>query len=106
MEYGGNKMELQRELKTAINSGELLFGQNQTIDACDRGQAKLVILAANCPQSWIDDLHARHPDVAKHRVSIVNRELGTACAKPFSISVICVVEAGSSELLTLRSNID
>ena len=103
---GENKMELQRELKAAISSGELLFGLNQTIDACDRGQAKLVILSANCPQHWIDDLHARHPDVAKHRVAVVNRELGVACAKPFSISVICVIEAGSSDLLTLRNNIE
>ena len=103
---GETKMELQRELKTAISSGELLFGQNQSMDACDRGQVKLVILAANCPQQWIDDLHARHPDVAKHRVAVVNRELGVACAKPFSISVISVIEAGSSDLLTLRSNIE
>lgn len=99
-------MELQRELKTAISSGKLLFGQNQTIDACDRGQAKLVILAANCPQHWIDELHARHPDIAKHRVAVVNRELGVACAKPFSVSAICVVEPGNSDLLSLRSNIE
>jgi large subunit ribosomal protein L30e len=99
-------MDLQRQLKSAMGSGQLLFGQKQTNDACARGDAKLVILAANCPLSWIDDLHARHPDIAKHRVGLVNRELGTACAKPFSISAICVVEAGNSELLNLRSNID
>lgn len=88
-----------------MNSGKVLFGQKQTVDACAKGEARLIILAVNCPQTWIDEIHARHPDVAMHRIMLVNRELGTACAKPFSISTICVLDAGNSELLTLRDNI-
>ena len=99
-------MDLTRQLKIAMSSGNLLFGQKQTVNACAKGDARLIILAANCPQTWIDDIHARHPDVAMHRVMLVNRELGTACAKPFSISTICILDAGNSELLTLRNNIE
>ncbi len=99
-------MDLNRQLKTAISSGELTFGQNQTIDACANGNAKLVIFAANCPQDYIDSLRARHPDVPMHRIELVNRELGAACAKPFSISTICVLNEGNSELLNLRPNLD
>lgn len=98
-------MDLTRQLKIAMNSGKVLFGQKQTVDACAKGEARLIILAVNCPQTWIDEIHARHPDVAMHRIMLVNRELGTACAKPFSISTICVLDAGNSELLTLRDNI-
>jgi len=36
----------------------------------------------------------------------VNRELGVACGKPFSVSTICVVDAGDSSLLTLDDNIE
>lgn len=99
-------MDLQKQLKNAQDGGSLLFGQRQAQDACARGEAKLIILAANCPQDYIDQLHAGHPDVTKHRVLMVNRDLGAACAKPFAISTITVVDAGDSELLTLRSNID
>ena len=99
-------MDIQRQLKTAISSGNLLFGQKQAASSCANGEARLIILAANCPQEWIDEIHARHPDVAKHRVGLVNRELGTACAKPFAISAISVIDAGGSDLLTLRSNIE
>ncbi|HIF16504.1 MAG TPA: hypothetical protein EYQ85_04555 [Candidatus Poseidoniales archaeon] len=99
-------MDLTRQLKIAMGSGSMLFGQKQTVNACAKGDARLIILAANCPQTWIDDVHARHPDVAMHRVMLVNRELGIACAKPFSISTICILDAGSSELLTLRNNIE
>jgi large subunit ribosomal protein L30e len=106
VEYGGIKMDIVKQLKTAINNGTLLFGQNQTVAACAHGEAKLVILAANCPLDYIEKLHSSHPDIPIHRVSMVNRELGAACAKPFHVSTICVVDAGSSDLLSLRSNID
>ena len=99
-------MDLSRQLKTAIKTGDLTFGQNQAADACASGDAKLIIFAVNCPQDYIDGLRARHPDIPMHRIELVNRELGAACAKPFSISTICVLNEGSSELLNLRPNIE
>ena len=99
-------MDISRQLKVAVKTGKMLFGQRQTVDACARGEAKLVILAVNCPQDYIDDLHARHPSIIMHRVSMVNRDLGVACAKPFAISTICVTDSGESDLLALQSNID
>ena len=71
-----------------------------------RGDAKCVILAANCPQDYIDDLAAKHPEVTMHRTMIVNRDLGVASGKPFSVSTITVIDAGDSDLLTLDSNIE
>jgi len=99
-------MDLSRQLKTAIKTGNLTFGQNQASDACANGEAKLLIFSVNCPQKYIDDLRARHPDVSMHRTDLVNRELGPACAKPFPISTICVLSEGDSELLSLQSNLD
>jgi large subunit ribosomal protein L30e len=99
-------MDLSRQLKTAIKTGDLTFGQNQASDACANGEAKLLIFSVNCPQKYIDELHTRHPDVPMHRTDLVNRELGPACAKPFPISTICVLSEGDSELLSLQSNID
>jgi len=98
--------DLPRQLKNAISSGTLLFGQNQTMASCVSGEARMVILAANCPSDFIDDLKSRHPDVPLHQVEMVNRELGAACAKPFAVSSICVIDAGDSDLLTLRPNVD
>ena len=99
-------MDLSRQLKTAIKTGNLTFGQNQASDACANGEAKLLIFAVNCPQEYIDGLRARHPDVPMHRTDWVNRELGAACAKPFTVSTICVLGEGGSELLTLQPNMD
>ena len=99
-------MDISRQLKVASATGNLLYGQRQAMDACARGDAKCVILAANCPQDYIDDLAARHPEVTMHRTMIVNRDLGVASGKPFSVSTITVIDAGDSDLLTLDSNIE
>ncbi|MDC0556402.1 ribosomal L7Ae/L30e/S12e/Gadd45 family protein [Candidatus Poseidoniaceae archaeon] len=99
-------MDISKQLKIANTTGELLFGQRQAIDACAEGDAKCIILAANCPQEYIDDLAAKHPEVTMHRTGMVNRDLGVASGKPFSVSTITVVNAGDSELLTLDSNLE
>ncbi|MBJ64557.1 MAG: 50S ribosomal protein L30e [Euryarchaeota archaeon] len=99
-------MDISRQLKIASATGKLLFGQRQATDACARGEAKCVILAANCPQDYVDELAAKHPEVTMHRTLIVNRELGVASGKPFSISTITVIDAGESDLLTLSGNLE
>ncbi len=83
VENGGKNMDLSRQLKNAITTGKLLFGQRQAIDACANGDAKLVILAANCPLEYTDELHAKHPEVTMFRSGMVNRELGIASGKSF-----------------------
>ena len=99
-------MDISRQLKNAIATGNLRFGQRQALDACARGEAKVVVFAANCPSEFIDELHANHPEVTKFRASMVNRELGTACGKPFSVSTISIIDAGDSDLLQLETNLE
>ncbi|NCG00968.1 MAG: 50S ribosomal protein L30e [Euryarchaeota archaeon] len=99
-------MDLNRQLKNAIATGSLRFGQRQALDACARGEAKIVIFAANCPTDFTDELHANHPEVTKFRAGLVNRELGIACSKPFSVSTITIVDAGESDLLQLETNLE
>ena len=48
-------MDIARQLKQGINSGELVFGQRQTVSHCTKGGAKLVLVASNCPESFIDE---------------------------------------------------
>jgi len=99
-------MDISRQLKLANTTGHLLFGQRQATDACAKGDAKCIILAANCPQKYIDELAAKHPEVTIHRTGMVNRDLGVASGKPFSISTITVIDAGESDLLTLSGNLE
>ena len=89
-----------------IRDSNLLFGQRQAKDACSNGNAKMVILAANCPEDYTTELRAAHPEVSMHRSRMVNRELGIACGKPFSVSTITVLDAGDSDLMALEGNVE
>jgi len=98
-------MDVVKQLKHANSTGKLIFGQKQTNAACVNGQAKLVFFAANCPEEFINALAATHSGVVMYRLNLVNRELGAACGKPFSVSAVALSDVGRSELLSLKSNI-
>jgi len=98
-------MDIARQLKQAITTGSIVFGQRQTVSSCSSGDAKIVILAANCPPSFIDDARNSFPSIHFHQLSLVNRELGAACGKPFPVSSICVLDPGQSDLLQLPANL-
>jgi large subunit ribosomal protein L30e len=98
-------MDLARHLKQSMGTGRVLFGQRQTMSACTKGDARLVIVAANCPANYISELTEGHPDVPVHQVQMVNSQLGAACAKPFPVSALCVIDPGQSDLLSLSPNV-
>ena len=98
--------DLARQLKQGISTGNVLFGQRQTTSACNKGDARLVLVAANCPEDYISTLTTSHPDIPVHRVSMVNRQLGAACAKPFPVSALCVIDPGSQIYLPLVQTFD
>ena len=94
-------MDVQRSLRTVIATGKVMIGADQTAKAVEKGQAKMVILATNAPQG--DELRAA---AAKRRIPVyafagMGTELGPACGKPFAISALAVVDAGSSDVLQL-----
>ena len=98
-------MDLARQLKQSMVSGSVLFGQRQTMSACTKGDARLVIVAANCPVNYVSELTESHPDVPVHQVLMVTSQLGAACAMPFPICDRCVLAPGQSELLSLSPNV-
>jgi len=98
-------MDMARQLKQGMSTGNIVFGQRQTRGACANGDARLVVVAANCPSDYISSLSENHPDVPVHQVAMVNGQLGAACAKPFPVSALCIIDAGQSDLLSLSSNV-
>ena len=72
-------MDLSRQLKTAIASGTLLFGQRQALDNLFNRESKIDYPCSQRPEDYINEIHAKHPEVAKFRAQLVNRELGISC---------------------------
>jgi large subunit ribosomal protein L30e len=95
----GIYMDINKALKTAVATGKVLFGFEQTIKACNSGKAKLIIISSNCPENQLELIGKNKVPI--HRFNGTNIELGSACGKPFSISVLSVLSAGESEILAL-----
>ncbi len=94
-------MDVQRSLRTAVQSGKVLIGADQAAKAIGRGEAKLVILAANCPAHESIRASAKDKRVPVYDFAGIGTQLGPACGKPFAISALAVVDAGESDILAL-----
>ena len=91
------KIDIGRALKSAISTGKVEFGVDQTTRAVKDGKAQMVILARNCPSAELKgDI-----GVKVHVYDGNNMELGALCGKPFSVSALVIIDKGSSNILTL-----
>jgi large subunit ribosomal protein L30e len=91
-----SEVDISRALKSAITTGKVQFGLDQTMKAVKAGEAQMIILARNCPCQELKD--------ANVKVRIYegnNMELGALCGKPFSVSALAIIDKGSSNILTL-----
>lgn len=90
-------IDLARALKTAAATGDVRFGLAETRKSVKRGEAKLVVVASNCPDK------ALVPSGGSPRIVVfpgTNTELGAACGKPFPISALAIISPGDSNILS------
>lgn len=89
-------IDLGRAIKTAMTTGEVRFGLAQTRKALKAGKARLVIVAANCPDRSLRET----PGAKVLPYEGTNAELGALCGKPFSVAALVVIKAGESGILS------
>ncbi len=90
------KIDISRALKSAITTGKVEFGVDQTLKAVKDGKAQMIVLSRNCPSVELRDSAAK-----KYVYDGNNMELGALCGKPFSVSALVIIDKGSSNILTL-----
>jgi large subunit ribosomal protein L30e len=88
-------VDVGREIRNAIETGAVKLGVDETKKAVREGNAKLVILASNCPDDFLKD----QVQTKTLRFPGTNVDLGSACGKPFSVSALAVIEPGESDVL-------
>jgi large subunit ribosomal protein L30e len=94
-------MDIQKALRTVVATGKVYMGEAQANKAIKSGKAKLVVLASNSPGKDGILGAARSKNVPVHEFGGMGTELGPACGKPFSVSVLTVLDAGESDILQL-----
>lgn len=92
---------LANDIRLAVDSGKTAIGMRDVMRSINSNEAKLVILSSTLEHSRMDDI--KH--VAKINGTEVIMftgnpvELGTVCGKPYSISVLSILEQGDSKIL-------
>ncbi len=79
------------------------MGSKQSLKAVLNGKAKLVIIAENAPPHYKKRLeyYAKLSGVPIIEFKGTSIDLGLAAGKPFRVSMIAVIDEGSSRILEL-----
>jgi large subunit ribosomal protein L30e len=94
------ELDIAKSLRTAIRDGKVSIGAKNTLKSIKRGDNQLVILASNCPQRFRDKITSESISTVNLEMSSV--ELGSMCGKPFTISALSIIDAGSSDIMSIR----
>jgi len=89
-------MDILSALKSVVSTGKVMYGADQARKALKGGKAKMLVVAANCPDQEI---------MAEKGVRILKFEgsgidLGAACGKPFNVSVLTILDPGESAIMS------
>lgn len=94
-------MDLNKSIRLAVDSGEVVLGTDKTKKLALTGKAKIIVLSSNALREQAQDVKhycnlSKTPLVVFQGTSI---ELGTVCGKPFPISALSVLNEGNSDIL-------
>jgi len=90
-------VEVNKAIRTAVDTGDVRIGLRETKKAYMAGTLKLVVVAKNCPRDHTDEIELW--DVPILRSGATNLTLGSICGKPFTISVLGIIDPGKSNIL-------
>jgi large subunit ribosomal protein L30e len=84
-------------IKQAVDTGDIVIGTRRTEKAVKKKTAKMLVIASNCPEfAWLKDVA-----VKIHRYKGTSLDLGAACGKPYSVSMLAVLSPGESTIMSL-----
>ncbi|MEM4929031.1 MAG: 50S ribosomal protein L30e, partial [Acidilobaceae archaeon] len=91
---------LERELKNLIKSGRYYLGYKKSLKALARGEARLIIVASGAPPA-IREKALYYAKLSGTPVMVYEGrsvDLGGTIGKPFPVSIIAVVDPGTSRI--------
>lgn len=94
-------MELPVAIGIAARSGKLIFGERAGKKAALKGKVRAVILSKNCHPHIAEEIKGicKIAEIPFFIAAQTSLELGSVCGKPFSISVLSVIEEGDSDIV-------
>ena len=83
---------MTEELRNAINENRVIIGTKQAIKNLKLKNAKLVVVANNCPENVKKDIeyYSKLTGIKVENFDGTAKQLGIFCGKPFSIAVLAI----------------
>jgi len=99
------KVDVHKQIQIAVKTGKVSFGIKEAMDAARFAKARLLIMASNCPEPHKSNIiqYAKQSDLPLYNYQGSSVDLGSACLKPFVVSVLTIREPGDSEILRLAA---
>ncbi|MCL4371931.1 50S ribosomal protein L30e [Candidatus Marsarchaeota archaeon] len=96
--------DLSSEIRLAIDSGVTALGTNSTLKSIRDNKAKLIIVASTSKGDAIQDVAHISKVAGIPLIAFKGNptELGAVCGKPFSISMLSVIDQGNSHILEMQ----
>ncbi len=93
--------DMNKAILLAVKTGKVNMGYKQTLEMMKGGKAKLVILAANCPEEMRAkiDLYSKLSNTPIFQYVSSSIDLGVACGRHHPIAAMALAEFGDSEAL-------
>ena len=94
-------MSLEKELRSAIQTGKVKIGSSSTLRGVKEGKGALVILANNCPSDFRQkiDQYIKTANIKVYVFEGTSKDLGGLCKKPHTVMAMLVEDAGNSDLM-------
>ncbi len=94
-------VDVNKALKDVSKKGTILLGEKQTKSAIQKGTAKLVVMANNCPSAKTITSLTNDKKVPLFTYAFTGVELGYSCGKNYAVSCFAVLDEGESNILQL-----
>ncbi len=85
-----------------MKTGSVVLGQNTVEKILAENKAQLVIVAKNAPAK-VREILGKAENVSVYEFNGSSRQLGKECGRDHMVSILAVIEAGESDILTLKS---
>ncbi len=94
-----------REIRRAVDSGKVVFGQREAAYYLKQGKGELVVFAQNIPRIIKEELQhaAQLSNIPVYLADANALEIGNICGKPFVISTLLVLDQGKSKASELTN---
>ena len=96
-------MDIDRGIRVAVDTGNVILGSKKSIQNLKLGKGKLVIMAENAPDDVKEDVeyYAKLSNIPIYVYNGSSVELGSVCGKPFTVTTLLIQDPGDSTILEI-----